>query len=438
VAWLEAALRRGKRQAAPFSKDKGKSKAERKKAGRRAGEGPFTQRTKPEVKPADQLQEIAVELDDARCPECGAPLEVVEEEASTIDVPAEPVRVIKLFKVQVGVCPRCGRKVRATHPDLPADQCGATAHRVGPIVQAQALALHYHRGLTLRKVPGAIAESTGILLTQGGLTQQAATLCAAHGPVGAAYQQLRREIRDAPVVNTDDTGWRTAGQPSFLMGFFTPLLAVYQVRWRHRHQEVIEMIGADYNGVLGTDRGPSYEAKELGAVAQQKCLCHLLKNLSEVEKTKTGRALCFARDLKATLREGLDLWKLYESGGMEYVEYRRRGEEIESKLDRQLRHRPLSDADNQRLLDGIAIQHDQGRLLFFLIDPAIEPTNNRAERGLRPAVIARKVSQCSKNEKGACIFEAMKSVVSTLALRGHNVAKGLAALMRGQPMPKVR
>jgi hypothetical protein len=71
-------------------------------------------------------------------------MEVSVEEASTIDVPAEPVRVIIFFAVQVGVCPRCGRKVRATHPDLAAGQFGATAHRVGPNVQGQALALHYH------------------------------------------------------------------------------------------------------------------------------------------------------------------------------------------------------------------------------------------------------------------------------------------------------
>jgi len=63
------------------------------------------------------------------------------------------------------------------------------------------------------------------------------------------------------------------------------------------------------------------------------------------------------------------------------------------------------------------------------------PTNNRAERGLRGAVIARKVSHCSKNERGAAIYEAMKSVTATLALRGHRVASGLANLIRGQPMP---
>lgn len=386
------------------------------------------------MKPTDQLEEIEVNLDDPRCPECGEQMEVHVEEASTIDVPAEPVRIIKSFVVQVGVCPCCGKRKRATHPDLAPDQFGATAHRVGPNVQAQALTLHYHSGLTLRKVPAAIEASTGIRITQGALTQRAAKLCREQGPARKAYRQLCGQLRESAVVNTDDTGWRTGGKQSFMMGFFTPLLAVFQIRERHRHQEVQEMLGEDFSGLLGTDRGTSYEAKPLEGIAQQKCLSHLLKNLSEVENTKTGRARCFARDLKQTLREALKLWNLYEHGGMEYREYRQRGQAIERKLTKQLRPRRLSDADNQRMLDGIGKQHDRGRILFFLIDPEVEPTNNRAERGLRGAVIARKVSQCSKNEKGAAIYETMKSVTSTLALRGHNVVQGLAALIDGKPM----
>jgi transposase len=49
-----------------------------------------------------------------------------------------------------------------------------------------------------------------------------------------------------------------------------------------------------------------------------------------------------------------------------------------------------------------------------LADPRIEPTNHRAERALRPAVIARKVSQCSKNDRGARAFAAFTSVIRTL------------------------
>jgi len=80
-----------------------------------------------------------------------------------------------------------------------------------------------------------------------------------------------------------------------------------------------------------------------------------------------------------------------------------------------LRDRRLADRDNQRLLDGLGRCHDEGSLLRFLDDPSIEPTNNRAERALRPAVIARKVSHCTKNARGTGAFEAWTSVLATMS-----------------------
>ena len=93
-------------------------------------------------------------------------------------------------------------------------------------------------------------------------------------------------------------------------------------------------------------------------------------------------------------------------------------EQIDEALTFHLRHRILKDDDNQRLLDGIGIHHDRGNLLRFLKVERLEPTNNRAERALRPAVIARKVSQCSKNQRGADAFAAFVSVIQTAAQAG--------------------
>ncbi len=87
--------------------------------------------------------------------------------------------------------------------------------------------------------------------------------------------------------------------------------------------------------------------------------------------------------------------------------------ELDEKLTYHLRNRILRDDDNQRLLNGIGTQHDRGRLLRFLKTEGVEPTNNRAERILRPAVIARKVSHCSKNQRGADAFAAFISVAQT-------------------------
>ena len=71
----------------------------------------------------------------------------------------------------------------------------------------------------------------------------------------------------------------------------------------------------------------------------------------------------------------------------------------------------MVDADNYRLQNELGWHDDRGNLLRFLDDPSIEPTNNRAERALRPAVIARKVSHCSKTVEGADAFSAFTSLI---------------------------
>ena len=425
---------RGKGCAAPFSKNKPKDK--RKRPGRRKGEGRFTRRPKPQAKPGDQVKHINVKLKDRNCPDCNVPMDVKSESASIEDTPTDPVRRIIFFEVEVGRCRRCGKVLRARHPDLAPDQYGASAHRVGANACAQALSLHYHSGLPLRKVPEAFEMSTAISISQSALTQKALRLCLEPGPLGEVYKQLRLELQASEVVNTDDTGWRTGGLPSYLMGFFTKELALYQIRDRHRNQEVREMIGEDFAGILGTDRGPSYDAEELDHLRQQKCLSHLLKNLSEViQSKKTAAAKWYCQVLQQILRDGLKIWTEYRAGGLGEREFRRRAAGVENRLTNHLRDRQLGDADNQRMLDGIGWHHDRGRVLLFLKHPEVEPTNNRAERGLRPAVISRKVSHCSKNQNGASVYQCMKSLTATIKLRGFNVTKTLATLIKGSPMP---
>jgi len=435
VAALRETIRESHRSKAPFSK--GRAKPNPKRPGRRAGKGAFTQRPAPLPAPADEVQDIDVPLqaDWRNCPQCQTPLETTTETVTVEDIPPAPRRVIKRFKVQTGRCPRCGHRARGAHPEIGPHQCGANAHQAGPNVLATALALHYQSGVPMRKVPGIVQQHTGIRLTQSALTQSAARLSRSGAIFDAHYAALREDIRQSPVVNTDDTGWRTGAATSFLMGFFTRTTAVFQVRAQHRHQEVIEVLGASFGGLVGTDRGSSYEARELDAVEMQKCLSHILKNLSVVEEGKTGRAKAFSTRLKATLREGLALWQEHREGRLTLAEYHERGEALDQRLSHQLRRRELSDADNQRLLEGIGRQHERGRLTLFLQRPEIEPTNNRAERGLRPAVIARKVSQCSKNERGARTYGVLKSIFATLSLRTSNAVSAFAGLLRGDPFP---
>ena len=392
--------RAGKRQAAPFSK--GGRSSRPKRPGRKPGMGSFSYRKSPSP---DEVTEPLVEVAVAEntCPGCGGRLE------------HEGVRVVYATDI----------------PPIPRPQ--VTGHWVGRRVMAAAHVLHYGVGVPVRKVPAVLRALTGVELSQGAISQDA--LRRARGAVGDAYHKLRGSVRASPLVHTDDTGWRVDGGPAFLMAFETDEATVYQVRTRHRNEEVREVVPSDYGGVMVTDRGRSYDAQALSGVKQQKCLAHVLRSISEVVQTKRGRGRSFGNRLSRLLREAMELRQAYHRG--EAADFAAEAERLRREATYHLRDRPMSDADNWRLQNELGWRHDRGNLLRFLDDPSIEPTNNRAERALRPAVIARKVSHCSKNAGGADAFSAFTSVIRTLARNGgdHSLVNGLCGVFSGAPVP---
>ena len=117
---------------------------------------------------------------------------------------------------------------------------------------------------------------------------------------------------------------RMGGQNAHLMAFDTDEVTVYQVRPRHRHQEVQEVVPADCQGVMVTDRGPSYEAHSFRKVRQQKCLAHLQKTLSVLLEQKKGRARELGENLKMLFGMPLDLWEEYHAGAVQTLRDGRR------------------------------------------------------------------------------------------------------------------
>jgi hypothetical protein len=426
-AQLDQLARDAKRQAAPFSK--GQRKAQPKRPGRKPGRGRFTFRTLPTP---DQWTEppIEVRLPDPACSCCGEPLQEHRVDLAAItDRPPQPKPVVQPDRVWVDRCPGCETTVRAPHPDLAPDQFGATAHRMGPRVMAAAHATHYGLGVPVRKVPAVLRLYAGVQLTQSAITQDASRRAA--GPIGSQYQALRDGIPKADVVSTDDTGWRVGGERAHLMIFETDTATVFQVRAQHRNEEVREVIGDDYPGVLVTDRGQSSDAKELAGVQQQKCIPHALRSIDRVPEIKRGRARHFGARLKALLKEGLQLWHDDHDQQGRLPGFDVRVRQHRAAVTRHRKPRRLRDGDNQRLLDQFGGHHAKGHLLRFLEDPRVEPTNNRSERGFRFAVIQRKVSQCSKTAGGAEAFAAFASVIKTAMRQGQDVVEWLSGLFRG-------
>jgi transposase len=424
---LQQQTRDAKRQAAPFSK--GQRQAQPKRPGRKPGQGPFTFRTLPRSEEWT-ASPIEVRLPEPICPCCGEALhEQRVDFAAITEIPPQPRPIVQPYRVRVYRCPTCETMVRASHPDLAPDQYGATAHRMGPRVMAAAHATHYGLGVPVRKVPAVLHLYTGVRLTQSAITQDA--LRRVSGPIGHAYQALRDGVPISDVVCTDDTGWRVGGDPAQLMIFVADTATVFQVRTQHRNEEVREVIGDDYQGVLVTDRGKSYDAKELEVVKQQKCIPHALRSINEVLEIKEGRARHFGAQLKALLKQGLHLWHEYHDHDGPLEGFAERAEELRAEVTHHLRPRRLVDADNQRLLNEFGRHHDRGNLLRFLEDPRVPPTNNASARGFRFAVIRRKVSQCSKTAGGARAFEAFASVIKTAMRQGKDVVERLVGLFRG-------
>ena len=435
---LATAQRSGKRQAAPFSKGRRIDKPRR--PGRKPGMGNFSYRKPPS---ADELSgpPVDVSVADDNCPGCGGVLEQEGVDVAYVtDIPAMPRPQVTEYRVQVCRCRGCGRRVRGRHAEVGADQYGASAHRVGRRVMAAAHVLHYGVGVPVRRVPSVLRALTGVELSQGAITQDA--LRRARGAVGDAYQRLRDSVRASRIVHTDDTGWRVGGEGAFLMALETDEATVYQVRARHRNEEVREVVPSEYGGVMVTDRGRSYDAQALSGVKQQKCLAHVLRSISEVVQTKRGRGRSFGKHLSGLLREAMELRQSYRRG--EASDYVAETERLRREVSYHLRDRPMpaldsdrgADRDNGRLQNELGWHDDRGNLLRFLDDPGIEPTNNRAERALRGAVIARKVSHCSKNEDGADAFSAFTSVIRTLARNGGDqpLVDGLCGVFSGAPV----
>jgi len=90
----------------------------------------------------------------------------------------------------------------------------------------------------------------------------------------------------------------------------------------------------------------------------------------------------------------------------------------------------LTCEDNERLAAHL-FQH-RPHLFTFLYEQAVEPTNNLAERQLRPAVIARKLSAGNRTPRGARTHAVLASLAATCPQRGERFT-ALAASLLCQP-----
>ena len=413
-ALLLEATRAAKRQAAPFSRNK--PKLQPKKPGRPEGHAPAH---RPAPPPESITQTIDTPLAD-HCPACGTALEDHQcHEQTLTDLPKiEPV--VTKYVCHSGYCPRCRRRVRSKHPDQPSTAGGAASHQIGPNALALGADLKHRLGLSYQKT----AE---LFQSHFGLTTCAAALVRAERRIALladkTYQSLITIARYSPVVCGDETGWRIGGRFAWLWVFTNRIVTVYLIRESRGRGVIEDVLGPEFGGVLSSDCCASYDP--IAAADKQKCLGHIIKDLSTLESIKTRGAVRFPREALSVLRDAIDLKR--RADGMSEHGYAVARGKIESRMD-SLLGRDYTDPDNRRLANRM-IKHREHLFTFLYVDE-VEPTNNAAERAIRPAVIARKLSGGNRSPTGAETHSILASLAATARQHGATLVHAVTDLLR--------
>jgi transposase len=419
-----AALKQaGKRQATPFARRT--HVAEPKRPGRKAGQGTFAHRLPPGPEQVKETKEGPL----TGCPECGGPLtDLKDHEQFVVDIP--PVQpVVTRYVTHSGYCAACRKRVRSHHPEQTSEATGAAGVVVGPRAKALATDLKHRLGASYGKVCEVINDAFGLEVTRGGWCQADQRLAEQARPV---YVELIEALRACAVVHSDETGWRIGLLSAWLWVFTNQHITVYAIRESRGHEVVIEILGQAFKGILVSDCFLAYDDQALRDWLKQKCIGHLLCNLGELEESKMGGAVRFARDITALLRRALALKA--EKPNLTLDLFAQRAAAVEADLDALIDpQRRLTDPDNLRLAKRLRKQRPH--VLRFLYVDGLDATNNQAERQLRPGVITRKTSGCNRTHSGAEAHSILGSILATCRQQAIPILDYLVKLQQygGQP-----
>jgi hypothetical protein len=229
---------------------------------------------------------------------------------------------------------------------------------------------------------------------------------------GPFYDQLLQEIRNARARYIDETSWRIDGENVWLWAFITKWEALYMIASTRSHEVPLGVLGRNHKGADVHDRFSAYKAlaKKTGN-PQQDCWAHIISNAKELAQFygKEGEHI-----LKV-LKEIYNRAKEFNHNGTD-VDIANLFQDMSDRLNQ-----PYKSMHCHKFVVNLLKEKDN--LFEFVKNHDVEPTNNRAERGLRHSVVARKISGGNRSEKGARIYETLTSVFHTLCLRGQEFLK---------------
>ena len=415
--------------------------AQRKKRGPPFGHPPW-QRAKP-----TRIDQVVATEAPTTCPDCGnTQLQGLAElhEHVQEDIVLQPRTVVTAFRHGQAFCARCDKNVWLPGPgEMP----GAY---IGPAAKATAAYLRYQLNVPDRKISQFFRDFFGLKFVPAsayGFERQAVRRGL------PLYEDLLQKIRSLPVAHADETSWRHDGQPYWAWYAGSDDLAFYHLD-AHRSAEAAQaVLGERFDGTLVADGFASYNS--VHPRDRQSCLAHIKTKAKELEaelallkgKAADPDARQFCQNIQGWVRDACQAHHRLARKPWRAKAAKRQGHALRRQLRTfcatALRY-PKAEGFRKRLLGP------EQKLLFTCFRrPKVPPTNNQAERSLRPLVIMRKVIQGTRSDHGLENHSVLRSLFETarrqgkkpheffLALLTKSTAQAQVALYR-KPLPPLR
>jgi len=396
------------------------------KPARNRGGQPGHEGTTRKPSPPDEVHHVRPEC----CDDCQAPLTGNDSNPhrhQTVDIPPVTPTVIE-HALHTLRCGKCGKLNSAKLPT------GVPASTFGPNVSAFIAMLTGRYRVSRRDTQRLLADMFGLEISLGAISNIEGRVSQG---LAKAHEEVLQAVKSAPVKHIDETTWFGPNGGAYVWTATTPLFVAHLIRDTRGRVVAAEMLGDVPSGVTVSDRYVAYD--HIDESARQVCLAHVRRDF--VKMTQADEGLRWLGDrLLGLLDEVFRLWHMLQRGEIE-----------RSQLRRWLRH--IRKRTLPLLIEGATSRGWTTPSLcrgLLKVEPSmwtfgdhdgVPPTNNDAERAIRPVVLVRKVSLGSRSERGSRFVERMQTVAGTLVRQGRRVhefiLEAAVAALVGRPGPAI-
>jgi transposase len=398
-----ATNRQRQRDAGPSKPSENPAQAERRQRGAPAGHPGWFRRTPTQY---DALVEVAAP---SACPHCRGPVRIYPQQCPSNHIQEDLVtgcRHVTLFRHPVARCRLCRSWVQE------AGEGEILGSMIGPRLRAVAVFLHNEIGISLRKVPRAIGELFDFRFTPAALIGFEKLLATFAEPV---VEDIRKKVAASDgAVHADETYWILDGERAYYWLHSTEQYVHFQFDTSRAGEVSRELLGADFAGTLVTDCYSAYDAQ--GAAAKQKCLSHLARTARDWQKLTTAQSPDhrFFESVRGWVKRGCEFHRRRQqlSAPEQAAETTWLREELKRLRNCSVNHDKAATLQER-------INRYSDCWLVFLDDPRVPPTNNHAERCLRPLVILRKITFGHRTRSGATRMARLMTIQETAKRHGR-------------------